>query len=427
MVELNEKTVLGTAAFAIPPVAVFGANWLPAIGSLAAVALVVIMARSRRKVPIVPWSALGFLPALLAALVIWAALSAAWALDPGDSLRTAAKVLLIAVSAVVLLRGTLALDPSARGSVGIALLFGFLIALALIWFELASDLVVTRLLRGLEPGAVTLEFFARATSVLALFIWPAGLVIWRRFGWGWALLIYVLTLVTVAQMTSMASILALACGGAVLLLAVIFPRVAGWALAATIAIMVAVTPTMSVVAPATKAVLTEAGMTNISVLYRLIIWDHIGERAAERPIVGWGIDTARHLEGATEFVEIVTLPDGRRPSAQLVTLHPHNGLLQIWLDLGVPGILVVAAILLLAVRWIMRNIDDRRSLATCLATVVAGLVIMQISYGIWQGWWQSALWLVAGITLAVADRMPAAKGGTVPGKRQNKQIGLTCT
>ncbi|MCZ6605048.1 MAG: O-antigen ligase family protein [Alphaproteobacteria bacterium] len=403
---LREKTVLCTAAFAVPPVAIYAANWLPAIGFLAALALVVIMARSRGQIPAVPWSALGFLPALLTALVLWAALSAAWALDPAGSLSTAAKVLLIAVAAFLLLRGALALDLVARGNVGMALLLGFLIALALIGFELASDGMVIRLLRGLSPEQRAVDLFARSTSVLALFVWPAGLVIWRKFGWGWALAIYVLTLGIVTQLTSMASVVALACGGAVLLLAVALPRVAGWFLAATIAIMVGVTPLMSVVAPATKTALTEAGMTNFSVMHRLVIWDYVGERVAERPLVGWGMDAARHLGASAEAVEIITLSGFGPLLGKPISLHPHNGFLQIWLELGVPGMLILAALLLLAVRWIMRHIDDRRSLATCLATMAAGLVIMQISYGIWQGWWQSALWLVAGITLAVADRRP---------------------
>jgi len=95
-------------------------------------------------------------------------------------------------------------------------------------------------------------------------------------------------------------------------------------------------------------------------------------------------------------------------------LHPHNAGLQIWLELGIPGTLAFAALLAILLQ---------RARALGLAGVAAPFLLLQflsaflfseVSFGIWQSWWQAVLWI--NIALAVLlCRPPPAPERAQPG------------
>ena len=88
-----------------------------------------------------------------------------------------------------------------------------------------------------------------------------------------------------------------------------------------------------------------------SAAHRLLIWDFVILRIAERPLLGWGMEASRSLPG-----HATTPPGGPGPlrpgwrrdarlagrRAELLPLHPHNGALQLRLELGWPGVLLAA-------------------------------------------------------------------------------------
>ena len=66
----------------------------------------------------------------------------------------------------------------------------------------------------------------------------------------------------------------------------------------------------------------------ISAGHRLLIWSFTGDRIAERPLTGWGLDASRAIPGGRDPI---------RPGEAWMPLHPHNAALQLWLELGAPG------------------------------------------------------------------------------------------
>jgi hypothetical protein len=42
--------------------------------------------------------------------------------------------------------------------------------------------------------------------------------------------------------------------------------------------------------------------------------------------------------------------------------------------------------------------------AAALALIAAALVVAMLSYGFWQAWWQSSLWLIAAIAIVAPWR-----------------------
>ena len=67
-------------------------------------------------------------------------------------------------------------------------------------------------------------------------------------------------------------------------------------------------------------------------------------------------------------------------------MHPHDAALQIWLELGLPGVLLFAALWLGLLRRAASQADRLRR-ATSVAAMTAYLVISAVSFGVWQSWW----------------------------------------
>ncbi|MBX9701023.1 MAG: polymerase, partial [Acetobacteraceae bacterium] len=72
--------------------------------------------------------------------------------------------------------------------------------------------------------------------------------------------------------------------------------------------------------------------------------------------------------------------------SQLLPLHPHNGALQLWLELGVVGA-GLGALLALLLAWRAGRLA-RPEVAT--AMLASAAVTFLLSFGTWQEWWVGA-------------------------------------
>jgi O-antigen ligase len=124
--------------------------------------------------------------------------------------------------------------------------------------------------------------------------------------------------------------------------------------------------------------------------HRIEIWTYAVERSLEQPWWGWGYEATRHFE-------------------PIIPLHPHNMSLQAWLELGIPGLLMLAA-MWSSIFWFMApkgaaNVRQERfvelsavaessSVDTAeqqarpymLAAATAYFTLNTLSYGIWKAW-----------------------------------------
>ena len=138
-----------------------------------------------------------------------------------------------------------------------------------------------------------------------------------------------------------------------------------------------------------------------SVQHRLQIWRFVTDRAIERPYAGWGLDASRRLPGGKKST---SLGEARLP------LHPHNGVLQVWLELGVPGVVLVSLIVGYVVIGLANGRAPPAAAAVRIGTILSAMIAGCLAFGIWQNWWVASLWLSA----ALASSFSAAnysKGG----------------
>ncbi len=119
--------------------------------------------------------------------------------------------------------------------------------------------------------------------------------------------------------------------------------------------------------------------------YRIAIWGRVSELISENILLGYGFDASRFIGEAAGL-----MPDA---AGRTSFMHPHNGLLQIWLELGLIGVVLFLAAAILSVRQIARRAPNRQALAVAAGTITASSAIWLLSFGIWQGWWLAALGL----------------------------------
>ena len=132
-----------------------------------------------------------------------------------------------------------------------------------------------------------------------------------------------------------------------------------------------------------------------SSIHRLYIWETFSRLSLQNLLHGYGIASGHVL---FQFDAIMaSLPEALRQYVDV--WHPHNNYLELWLDLGLIGI-----ILFLLAMWQIFNgpwLAKRSSFASFVA--IAG--VAACSHGLWQGWWIALICLVVMLQRVIDAKM----------------------
>lgn len=253
----------------------------------------------------------------------------------------------------------------------VTLAVGTLTTLLLLLVEWCFDMPVTTAIRTLQGQAVPPIYALDRVIILAiLLLWP--LLGYARLLTRWVWLLGAFALVAIEYLvmrsTSQAATAGLALGLAVLPLALLFPVFT--IRAVRLALLVGM-----ISAPLLLPLLNEALNYNFwprsNANRRMLIWLEAGIEILNRPWVGHGIEASRTfgLWGPVQS-------------------HPHNGVLQIWAEFGLIGILVAGY----AMRALLIRIE---AMATTLRPIalsafMAWVAVFLVGYSIWQPWWMAA-------------------------------------
>ncbi|MBO6783670.1 MAG: O-antigen ligase family protein [Alphaproteobacteria bacterium] len=394
--EKGEPAVLFAVAFAFLPVAVLapGQMWIVAVAG--ALLLVLLRALSGTW-PIPLRSRLGL---LFAALILWGAASWLWSVAPARTLYTGSRLILLAACLLVLLDAARNLDPAGQRRFNFWLVGGTVVGLVLLALFILTNGAFAAWIGLTIRESHELERFNRTAGVLAIFVWPVALVIAQLFGRYVAavtLLLATLALFALAPSTPLFAFLA---GLVAFGLAWVSATWAKRLLIAGFAISVAIVPFLDTIVPLANTFLIENVDGPNSEVHRFLIWQFAAERILDQPLFGWGLDTARAVPGGD--AQLFMFQFGDNPTmGQAMPLHPHNALMQIWLELGVVGLAIAAALFALIVVSIPERRGNRAMPAAALATLASAFAIAQLSFGIWQGWWMATLGIVAILVTAI--------------------------
>jgi O-antigen ligase len=362
-------------------------------------------------------AALGPAGAAWLAFLAYALASALWSSDPSFAALTvvqAGSVVLAAVYLAVALPALLAtLDAERRRRFTRAIPMGAVFMLGFILIEQASGHALTLLVLKSLPGVlgdnakeivrkggriVGLEpFYLDRSVAAAVLLAPpllAALRLWLpgRVGAAAMALAAIAAGAAVVLSVSETAKLALLAGGIAFALAWRWPRGTLTGLAAVLVLGMALALPLGRF-PYAMGVQNQAWLP-VSARERVLIWHHTAATAAERPLLGIGVQSTRFQGDAPRGVP------GEVTDRQL-GWHAHNVYLQSWLELGAVGTLLLLAAGLAGIRGALAL---HPMLLPYAAALVAGVMaIAATGWGMWQPWLIGGA-AAASVLMAMLDR-----------------------
>ena len=322
---------------------------------------------------------------------LFAFLSCLWAVDPSLSLTRAAKVTLLLLPSLFLLSVASALPKH------LVLRYLWLIPaavavnLVLIVIEIANDLTLLRFFQNIPAEQVIhLHELNRPAVAAALLFFPTLAILWQILDLrksvkllmtaGLLALIISITLWSDSQGAGFAFMIS-----ALAFLLFPYRYKAAWVVAALILVGGIMTAPWTVQwgfknYAAQINDMPFVGMGDGHGAQRLEIYDFLGKKILERPILGYGIEASRSMTMEAHFF---TAPG---TIANLNIFHPHNFALQLWMEFGLIGALAGCA-LALYLLWQVYSYGLDRYQRSMFATLIAFFAIISTTYNLWTGWW----------------------------------------
>jgi len=402
--EIGFGHVLAGAVIVAPVMSVISPHGLTLVGIFAALAAGAVHVRRYRRFPTIgKWVGLP-----VAALMLYAGISSIWAERPWETALVWPTIAAVFLAGLVLVSSARRVRPEEWPAFRNACVLGFVAGLALLAFEIISEAKITFFLReiadtGDAPRQVIYQpaWFNRAATIMALMLWPVVLIALQEKRAWLALAVPMVVLVVISQTESAAASAAVGLGAVVFLLVMLWPRWMPRFAAVFLAAGMMFAPFLVRLGLDIPAIATVAAR-DAAWAHRLKIWEYTAGLISQKPLFGWGFDSSRYLNVR-----------GEGPTA-VMPLHPHNGPLQIWLELGAVGAVFAAVLAVAVCIAIDRIIIDRTQRAGALAALASAVTIICLSYGIWQYWWLSGLWIAAAATLLIATGAPNSTAAPHP-------------
>ncbi len=355
------------------------------------VALVLAVVTHRRVRGAWPWPRMGRPAWLAVALLGWCGVAMIWSPEPVRALQTIGG--LAALLGLALMTARALAEEAAPRRLAFALAGGLALGLALAAADHASGNWLRLAVRGF-PDMPAISFGLKPAVSLMVLLLPLVLAV--PMAWALRGLLVAAGLAVAlwlpADSAKIAALAGVAAAGLAMVLPRAVPRLAALGFAA-----------FSLAAPLVFAFgLSQAPSLEPlprSAAHRILIWDFVVDRIAEKPLLGWGMESSRAIPGGSEnfapetLVEYgLTSPEARHwfgvPAARRLPLHTHNAALQIWLELGLVGALLGAA--LGAAALLAAGASPAG-----FGMAVSAVVTWQLSFGVWQPWWVASVLLAA--------------------------------
>lgn len=137
-----------------------------------------------------------------------------------------------------------------------------------------------------------------------------------------------------------------------------------------------------------------------SIAYRMHIWDYVTDKVIEKPVLGWGAGSSKHLG---------TDADGQLSDptfgllGEPIPVHPHNGVLQIWLEFGAVGAIAAFALLARALILADRHAATPSRRIWTFSAIALLACFFGFNFSISSSWWLAS---IVALTAAAAAFMP---------------------
>jgi O-antigen ligase len=306
------------------------------------------------------------------------------------------------------------------------LIFGGILGFSLIGIELISNGYLTRLIWALMdkplkrygvsgtlvPMSVS-HIIRPGLSVAALFFFPWSIQIYRTYSRFIAGSLICAAVIIIIFGGGSGAALALIVGSGAAVVTFFIKQRAIIVFSSIILIGVLITPSIPSWLPDPLVSGIKISYLPPSAIHRISIWQVTAKHIAERPILGHGFNSSRTFYDAKTKVVNTFFPT--MPShtwfnrSEPIPLHPHNIALQIWLELGLFGALLFAAVLITIIFECAKKSRDPLNRAASLGLLSSFFIVALLSFSAWQAWWLSALMLIGGSAIVILNEAFKAK------------------
>lgn len=339
--------------------------------------------------------------AFVAAVVIWAFFSC---FHPEVKFHAVwSKILsttFLVVLTILAIEATYSVDPTTKKQVSSVVRGSVMVAALLLSIDALLDFPTPTFLFQLGIGDGDPSLLSRGAVLMALFIWPA------MFGASKRATVALISIVTFAVWASgkEAVFIALVLGLSAFAVCLLFPQQSVRLFRAVVCAAVLLVPIAGKNLPSDASIISMEAPHPVG--HRLYIWRFVSEKVLEKPILGYGFGASRFVADDALPLRVERLDKNGQTYVREywpLPLHPHSAFLQVWLELGLPGAVLLCVLLFWIFRRIEKNAIDRQDLAANVAAIITITTIANLSFGIWQSWWISAICATA-VMLSVVKR-----------------------
>lgn len=269
--------------------------------------------------------------------------------------------------------------------------------------DLLGNDILTRSFRAVFTSGTKkpeINMLNRGACFLSLAIWPAMLGVARLWPQRLYLppLLWGVAFAVLSQLESMSATLAIL-AGTIAFVWVKFTRSPwNYAVAAGVGLVMLFTP-LAMLQLDPEGITASRPSLPASTVHRLHIWKFASHKALENPVLGLGFNASPFIMEARRNIVV----NGREvPGSEYIPGHPHNSILQLWLELGFPGVLLYTLLAMLIFTGILRDKRFSPSAQAAFTAVLVGYAIIGMTaFGIWQQWWMAAGFFAAIFTRAL--------------------------
>ena len=379
----DRRTPVAVIAFAaLPTVGLFGGGAYAAIVVAMAAILLIVNRVDKRLLEVDETLTL-----VAVLFVLWLWLGWTWSIAPARTASGALQMTALFIAGIVVLGLSQSLasssTPILRTTLAAAVIGPILLGADL----LSGHPILSMVMGPQRADVVYYEKLARGLAQLSVLIWPLLAFGWQSGRKSWALAAGgVLALLLGWQIqNNVAVTISFAFGLLVSAVALAAPRLAAGVLAVLVSAAAIATP--FVIQGVGRSLMEFADRIKPSARHRLEIWDYLTARALERPISGWGWQTAQLLPVTDEekahykYFWANGIP------------HPHDFWVQLWVETGIPGVLLGFAFMLIVLRRISRLPQDTRPFG--LAAFATAFMLSLPSFNLSTDSWWCALMATA--------------------------------
>lgn len=377
----TRKSLIALVVLFLPPVAVLAPHGLVVL--FAITALFSALSKPIRRSALTSFQQpLGY---ILGLILIWMLCSTVWAPNPLESVKLWFSVSAIFIGGLLLIAAARHLSYKEARIASAALAVSGILLIVLITVELSFDNILVRTVRSFvnyKGSEVTANNVNGATTIAAVLALPILAAVRDHSNklccYGVAVLMLAVLWFSPMEAAAVALVAALLS----FMLAIVWSRILFTALTSFFCMGIMIAPLLPSFFLASIARFFDINTLPSPWLHRIYIWNFVADRIAEKPFFGWGFDSARAIPGNDEFFY---------EGAQALPLHPHNGALQLWLELGAIGVLVFIPLALLI--WNKLRQEKPAIIAMGTATIVSWAFFSLVSFGAWHNWWLVIPWI----------------------------------